>query len=116
MDFDLDDNGQELRKLTAGLLDREAAPERIETHERSGAPYDGALWKALADAGVLGACLPEDARRCRPRAGRDGRGAARDRRPRRPGPRVRHADVRLDGRAARQRRPPASLPASPPAT
>ncbi|MGH3412131.1 MAG: acyl-CoA dehydrogenase family protein [Marmoricola sp.] len=60
MDFDLDDNAQELRKLAADLLEREAAPTRIEAHERSGAPYDGALWTALARAGLLGACLPED--------------------------------------------------------
>jgi alkylation response protein AidB-like acyl-CoA dehydrogenase len=60
MDFDLDDNAQELRRLAAGLLDREAAPTRIEAHERSGAPYDAALWMTLARAGLLGACLPED--------------------------------------------------------
>jgi 3-oxo-4-pregnene-20-carboxyl-CoA dehydrogenase alpha subunit len=60
MDFDLDDNAQELRRLAADLLAREAAPERIEAWERSGAPYDGALWTALARAGLLGACLPED--------------------------------------------------------
>src|SRR4051794_37278067 len=60
MDFDLDENSQELRRLTADLLDREATPARIETHERSGEPYDVKLWSALAGAGVLGACLPED--------------------------------------------------------
>jgi alkylation response protein AidB-like acyl-CoA dehydrogenase len=60
MDFELDDNGQELRKLAAGLLDREATPARIEAHERSGDPYDGALWAAMASSGLLGACLPED--------------------------------------------------------
>ena len=60
MDFDLDENAQELRNLTAGLLDREAAPARLEAHERSGDPYDEKLWTALAGAGVLGACLPED--------------------------------------------------------
>jgi alkylation response protein AidB-like acyl-CoA dehydrogenase len=60
MDFDLDDDSQELRRLAAGLLDREAAPARIEAHERSGEPYDAGLWTALASAGLLGACLPED--------------------------------------------------------
>ncbi|GLY84503.1 acyl-CoA dehydrogenase family protein [Actinoallomurus iriomotensis] len=60
MDFDLDENAQELRSLVSGLLDREATPARIEEHERSGAPYDARLWAALAQAGVLGACLPED--------------------------------------------------------
>jgi alkylation response protein AidB-like acyl-CoA dehydrogenase len=60
MDFDLDENAQELRSLVSGLLDREATPARIEEHERSGDPYDARLWAALAQAGVLGACLPED--------------------------------------------------------
>src|SRR5206468_2434167 len=60
MDFDLDENARELRDLAAGLLEREVTTERLEAHERSGAPYDTALWKALADAGLLGACLPEE--------------------------------------------------------
>lgn len=60
MDFNLTEDAQELRKLAAGLLDREAAAERLEAHEKSGAAYDEALWTALAGAGLLGACLPED--------------------------------------------------------
>jgi alkylation response protein AidB-like acyl-CoA dehydrogenase len=60
MDFDLDESFQELRTLAGGLLDREAATVRLDAHERSGDPYDGKLWTALADAGLLGACLPED--------------------------------------------------------
>jgi alkylation response protein AidB-like acyl-CoA dehydrogenase len=60
MDFDLDENAQELQRLAAGLLDREASPARLEAHERSGDPYDDRLWKTLGDAGLLGACLPED--------------------------------------------------------
>jgi alkylation response protein AidB-like acyl-CoA dehydrogenase len=60
MDFDLDENAQELQRLAAGLLDREASPTRLEAHERSGDPYDDKLWKTLGGAGLLGACLPED--------------------------------------------------------
>jgi alkylation response protein AidB-like acyl-CoA dehydrogenase len=60
MDFDLDENAQELQRLAAGVLDREASPPRLEVHERSGDPYDDKLWKTLAGAGLLGACLPED--------------------------------------------------------
>src|SRR4051794_24963148 len=60
MDFDLDENARELQGLASGLLERDVTTERLEAHERSGAPYDTALWKALADAGLLGACLPED--------------------------------------------------------
>jgi len=60
MDFDLDENAQELQRLAAGLLDREASTVRLETHQRSGDPYDEKLWKTLAGAGLLGVCLPED--------------------------------------------------------
>jgi alkylation response protein AidB-like acyl-CoA dehydrogenase len=60
MDFDLEESSQELRTLAEGLLDREAAAVRLEAHERSGDPYDARLWTALAGAGLLGACLPED--------------------------------------------------------
>ncbi|MCO5973278.1 acyl-CoA dehydrogenase family protein [Actinoallomurus soli] len=60
MDFDLDESARELQDLAAGLLGREATTERLEAHERSGAPYDAALWGAMAQAGLLGACLPEE--------------------------------------------------------
>ncbi|MBB2913984.1 hypothetical protein FHS43_005293 [Streptosporangium becharense] len=61
MDFDLDETQTELRDLAANLLSREAAPARIDAHEASGAPYDAGLWGSLARAGLLGACLPEEA-------------------------------------------------------
>ncbi|TMQ97445.1 acyl-CoA dehydrogenase [Actinomadura soli] len=61
MDFNLDETRRELQGLAAGLLAREAARERLEAFERSGAPYDAATWTALARAGLLGAVLPEDA-------------------------------------------------------
>ncbi|MBG0815277.1 acyl-CoA dehydrogenase family protein [Planomonospora sp. ID82291] len=61
MDFTLDEAQDELRGLAAGLLGREAAPARIEAHERSGEPYDAGLWRSLARAGLLGAVLPEEA-------------------------------------------------------
>jgi alkylation response protein AidB-like acyl-CoA dehydrogenase len=60
MDFSLGESAQELRGLAAGLLEREAATPRLEAHEKSGMAYDEALWRALARAGLLGACLPED--------------------------------------------------------
>ncbi|KAB2383507.1 acyl-CoA dehydrogenase family protein [Actinomadura montaniterrae] len=60
MDFNLDETQQELKGLAADLLAREAAQERLEAFEKSGAPYDGATWKAFAQAGLLGAVLPED--------------------------------------------------------
>ncbi|GGK49941.1 acyl-CoA dehydrogenase [Planomonospora parontospora subsp. parontospora] len=61
MDFTLDEAQEELRGLAAGLLGREAAPARLDAHERSGEPYDAGLWRALARAGLLGAVLPEEA-------------------------------------------------------
>ncbi|RAY13472.1 acyl-CoA dehydrogenase [Actinomadura craniellae] len=61
MDFDLDETQTDLRELAAGLLTREATTARLEAHEKSNAPYDQAAWKALAQAGLLGVCLPEEA-------------------------------------------------------
>ncbi|NEA27660.1 acyl-CoA dehydrogenase family protein, partial [Actinomadura bangladeshensis] len=61
MDFNLDETQQEIKGLAAGVLAREAAQERLEAFEKSGAPYDDVAWKALAQAGLLGIVLPEDA-------------------------------------------------------
>ncbi len=58
MDFDLDEPQRELRTLAAGLLDKESDPEN---HERTGEPYDARLWATMARAGLIGACLPEEA-------------------------------------------------------
>ncbi|MEU5884666.1 acyl-CoA dehydrogenase family protein [Spirillospora sp. NPDC047279] len=60
MDFNLDETQQELRGLAADLLAREATQERLEAFEKSGAPYEKGIWKALAQAGLLGICLPEE--------------------------------------------------------
>ncbi|GAA3839269.1 acyl-CoA dehydrogenase family protein [Sphaerisporangium flaviroseum] len=60
MDFTLDETQAELKELAAGVFGREATPERLADHEKSGRPYDAALWKAVAQAGLIGVCLPED--------------------------------------------------------
>ncbi|TDC57586.1 acyl-CoA dehydrogenase [Actinomadura sp. KC345] len=60
MDFNLDETQQEIKGLAAGVLGREAAQERLEAFEKSGAPYDDVTWKALAQAGLLGIVLPEE--------------------------------------------------------
>jgi 3-oxo-4-pregnene-20-carboxyl-CoA dehydrogenase alpha subunit len=60
VDFNLDDDAKELQGLAAELLGREATTERLEAHERSNAAYDVALWKALSQAGLIGACLPSE--------------------------------------------------------
>ncbi|WP_433366330.1 acyl-CoA dehydrogenase family protein [Streptosporangium sp. CA-115845] len=61
MDFNLDETQTDLRELAVDLLGREVTSARIEAHEKSGAPYDAALWRSLAQAGLLGVCLPEEA-------------------------------------------------------
>ncbi|MCC5577796.1 acyl-CoA/acyl-ACP dehydrogenase [Microtetraspora sp. AC03309] len=61
MDFNLDENQAELRTLTADVLGRTATHARIEAHEESGLPYDSGVWAAMAQAGLLGVCLPEEA-------------------------------------------------------
>ncbi|MGC5011092.1 acyl-CoA dehydrogenase family protein [Streptosporangium sp. DT93] len=61
MDFTLDETRTDLRQLAADLLGKEVTTARLEAHEKSGAPYDAALWRSLAQAGLLGACLPEEA-------------------------------------------------------
>ncbi|WP_406312296.1 acyl-CoA/acyl-ACP dehydrogenase [Streptosporangium sp. NBC_01639] len=61
MDFNLDETQSDLRKLAVELLGREVTGSRLEAHEKSGAPYDAELWGALAQAGLLGVCLPEEA-------------------------------------------------------
>jgi alkylation response protein AidB-like acyl-CoA dehydrogenase len=60
VDFNLDEAQQELRGLAADLLAREATQERLEAHEKSDAPYEAGIWKALGQAGLLGVCVPED--------------------------------------------------------
>ncbi|GGK71433.1 acyl-CoA dehydrogenase [Sphaerisporangium melleum] len=61
MDFDLDETQAELKELAVGLFTREAGYERLAAHDRSGRPYDAELWRAVARAGLIGACLPEQA-------------------------------------------------------
>ena len=66
MDFELDESHADLRELAAGLLDRVAETGgmadggAVGGGMASGAPYDVAAWKAMAQAGLLDACLPEE--------------------------------------------------------
>jgi len=61
MNFTLDEDQQQLQGLAAGVLAKEASQERLEAAEKSGEPYDAALWSAFAQAGLLGVTLPEAA-------------------------------------------------------
>jgi alkylation response protein AidB-like acyl-CoA dehydrogenase len=56
MDFDLDESQSEFRDLAAGLLDRVASAESEPAAD--GTSYDTTAWKAMAQAGLLEACLP----------------------------------------------------------
>jgi alkylation response protein AidB-like acyl-CoA dehydrogenase len=61
MDFKLDETQEELRALAADVLANEAGHERLESHEKSGRPYDERLWKALREAGLTAVCAAEHA-------------------------------------------------------
>lgn len=54
MDFSLTDDQQALRDLAARILDDATGDEAIRAFADSGRPYDEALWKTLADSGLLG--------------------------------------------------------------
>lgn len=61
MDFSYEEEQQAISGLAGQILDDHSSPERLTTLERSGAPrFDAELWKALADAGVIGATVPTD--------------------------------------------------------
>jgi alkylation response protein AidB-like acyl-CoA dehydrogenase len=75
MDFELEEGHSDLRVLAAGLLDRVAesgagraggaahgeAGGGVALSGPGGTPYDVAAWKAMAQAGLLDACLPAQA-------------------------------------------------------
>ncbi|PKK13350.1 acyl-CoA dehydrogenase family protein [Thermomonospora sp. CIF 1] len=60
MDFNLDPTQRELRDLAADLLGREASTARLDAHDAGDAPFEAGIWKAMGQAGLLGACLPEE--------------------------------------------------------
>ena len=54
MDFDLSDDQVALQKGARELLDGLASPARVRAHTTTGAPFDAALWSAMAEQGWLG--------------------------------------------------------------
>ena len=60
MDFELSDDQAALQEAARDLLDGHADSTRVRAHLASGAPLDGALWKAMVDQGWLGVAVPED--------------------------------------------------------
>jgi acyl-CoA dehydrogenase len=61
MDFDLTEPQRELAALTREIVTDQVTQERLRAVETSGSGMDRDLWRALADAGVLAAALPETA-------------------------------------------------------
>lgn len=59
MDFTLSEEQQELAGLVRTIATDRLTQERLKQVETESAHFDRELWRALADAGVLGAALPE---------------------------------------------------------
>lgn len=57
---DVDSDRQELLKLTTDLLDRHCDLDHLRARLDAGAPHDPELWRRLADAGLVGALVPEE--------------------------------------------------------
>ncbi|MFD8566863.1 acyl-CoA dehydrogenase family protein [Streptomyces sp. NPDC059639] len=60
MDFSLGEELEAVRDLAREIFTDRTSPERLRTVETSPTRVDEGLWSDLADAGLLGAALPED--------------------------------------------------------
>ncbi|MDX6219394.1 MAG: 3-oxocholest-4-en-26-oyl-CoA dehydrogenase beta subunit, partial [Frankiales bacterium] len=60
MDFTLTGDQRSLQGLAQQILAKEATQERLDALDAQGSWFDEALWKQLADAGLVGAALKED--------------------------------------------------------
>lgn len=58
MDFELSEEQRQLREAVAGFLAKEYTFERLRAIKRSGAGWDPAVWKALAELGVAAINVP----------------------------------------------------------
>jgi 3-oxocholest-4-en-26-oyl-CoA dehydrogenase beta subunit len=58
MDFTFTDDQRAIGDLARGILDKEVTVERLQRLERAGDWQDAALWRTLADAGLLGIVVP----------------------------------------------------------
>lgn len=59
MNLTLDETQEELRGLAAQIFAGRAGVERVEQVEATEEAFDRDLWRALADAGLLGVAIPE---------------------------------------------------------
>jgi acyl-CoA dehydrogenase len=60
MDFSLSDEQTAVRDLAEQIFQGSVTVERVKAIEASEDRFDADLWRALADANLLGLCLPED--------------------------------------------------------
>jgi acyl-CoA dehydrogenase len=60
MDFNLSEEQQAIRDLSAQIFQGRATPERVRVIERTEERIDRELWSELARANLLGIALPED--------------------------------------------------------
>jgi len=60
MDFSFNEEQQAVSDLAARILGDQVTNDALKTHEASGDPFPAGVWKAMADAGLLGIALPED--------------------------------------------------------
>ncbi len=61
MDFSFSDNQNSIRDLMRGILDKEVSHDRLKSIEAGDQWMDGRLWSTLAEAGLLGIAVPEEA-------------------------------------------------------
>jgi alkylation response protein AidB-like acyl-CoA dehydrogenase len=59
MDFSFTETQNDAAELAATIFKNECTPQRLKAADKG--RFDAALWSKLADAGLLGLCLPESA-------------------------------------------------------
>jgi alkylation response protein AidB-like acyl-CoA dehydrogenase len=60
MDFDFAEAEQTVAELARKILEDQTGNDRLKEHEAGGAPWDAALWRALAESNLLGTAIPEE--------------------------------------------------------
>lgn len=60
MDFNFSEEQTMVRDLARGILEKEVNPDRVKAAGKKPDWFDAALWKTLAEAGLLGIGIPED--------------------------------------------------------
>jgi alkylation response protein AidB-like acyl-CoA dehydrogenase len=59
VDFNFTEDEQSVAQLARQILSDHTTNDALKAHERGGEPFDAALWKALAQADLLGIAIPE---------------------------------------------------------